>query len=135
MDSADAQAVADRILSHGFDLWVWTEDDWYVTRCDGPHVAHHEAEMGRKPTLLTNRDMKQYDVLKLVGVSDDHDALAAAEKEMAGMRVRFHIGDAVEPVLPGCDCGAANKGAAVLAISDLVQIPPARNCNDRRHDY
>ncbi len=43
----DAQVVADRILSHGFDLWVWTDDDWYVTNADGPHVAHHAAEMGR----------------------------------------------------------------------------------------
>ena len=54
MAAPDAQVVADRILSHGFDLWVWTDTDWYVTSDVGPHVTHHEAEMGRKPTLLTN---------------------------------------------------------------------------------
>ena len=31
MATADAQVVADHILSHGFDLWVWTDTDWYVT--------------------------------------------------------------------------------------------------------
>jgi Cof subfamily protein (haloacid dehalogenase superfamily) len=119
---ADAQAAADRILSHGFDLWVWTEDDWYVTNADGPHVAHHAAEMGRKPTLLTNRNVKQYEVLKLVGVSDDHDALAEAEKEMAGMGVDSISATRSSPYYLDVTAAEANKGAAVVAISDRLQI-------------
>lgn len=122
MASADAQVVADRILGHGFDLWVWTDTDWYVTSDAGPHVAHHEAEMGRKPTLLVDRDMKQYDVLKLVGVSDDHDALAAAEKEMAGMGIDSISATRSSPYYLDVTAAAANKGAAVQAISDLLQI-------------
>jgi Cof subfamily protein (haloacid dehalogenase superfamily) len=123
MAAADAQVVADHILSHGFDLWVWTDTDWYVTSDVGPHVAHHEAEMGRKPTLLTDRNMKQYDVLKLVGVSDDYDALAAAEKEMAGMGIDSVSATRSSPYYLDVTAAAANKGAAVLAISALLQIP------------
>jgi hydroxymethylpyrimidine pyrophosphatase-like HAD family hydrolase len=102
---------------------VWTDTDWYVTSDVGTHVAHHEAEMGRKPTLLTNRDMKHYDVLKLVGVSDDYDALAAAEKEMAGMGVDSISATRSSPYYLDVTAAAANKGAAVVAISGLLQIP------------
>jgi Cof subfamily protein (haloacid dehalogenase superfamily) len=124
MIPADAQAVANRILNHGFDLWVWTEDDWYVTNIDGPHVAHHAGEMGRKPTLLTNHNVKQYEVLKLVGVSDDHAALAAAEKEMAGMGLDSISATRSSSYYLDVTAAQANKGAAVLSISQLVQIPP-----------
>jgi Cof subfamily protein (haloacid dehalogenase superfamily) len=123
MVPADAQTVADRILGHGFDLWVWTETDWYVTNTDGPHVAHHAAEMGRKPALLTNHDVTKYDVLKLVGVSDDHDALAAAEKEMAGMGANSISATRSSSYYLDVTAAEANKGAAVLAISDLLKIP------------
>lgn len=122
MSPSDAQIVADRVLSHGFDLWVWTDTDWYVTSDVSPHVAHHEAEMGRKATLLTNRDMKQYEVLKLVGVSDDHEALAAAEKEMAGLGLDSISATRSSPYYLDVTAAEANKGAAVLAISDLLQI-------------
>ncbi len=77
---------------------------------------------GEQPTLLTSRDVKQYDVLKLVGVSDDYDALAAAEKEMAGMGVNSISATRSSPYYLDVTAAQANKGAAVLAISDLLQI-------------
>jgi Cof subfamily protein (haloacid dehalogenase superfamily) len=123
MVPADAQAVADRILSHGFDLWVWTEKDWFVTNADGPHVAHHEQQMGRKATLLTSHDVSQFDVLKLVGVSDDADALAAAEKEMAGMGMKSISATRSSPYYLDVTAAEANKGAVVLTISELLRIP------------
>ena len=123
MASADAQTVADRILQHGFDLWVWTDTDWYVTNAGGPHVAHHEEEMGRKPALLTHRDIKQFDVLKLVGVSDDYDALAAAEKELERIGLTSISATRSSPYYLDVTAAQANKGAVVLALSDLLHIP------------
>src|SRR5208283_4661881 len=67
---AEAQAVANHSVQHGFDLWVWTETGWYVSNPTGPHVAHHEELMGGKATPLHTHDMSQFHVLKLVGVSD-----------------------------------------------------------------
>ena len=91
--------------------------------------------MGRKATLLTNRDMKQFDVLKLVGVSDDHDALAAAEKEMAGMGVDSISATRSSPYYLDVTAAEANKGAAVLAISELLAHSTRADCDDRRHDH
>lgn len=123
MAPADAQVVADRILGHGFDLWVWTDSDWYVTNRDSPHVTHHEKEMGREATLLNTRDIKQFDVLKLVGVSDNHDALAAAETEMTGMGLSSISATRSSPYYLDVTAADANKGAVVLAIAELLHIP------------
>ena len=123
MVPADAQMVADRILSHGFDLWVWTDTDWYVTNANSPHVAHHEEEMGRTATLLTTADMSQFEVLKLVGVSDDYDALAAAEKELNGIGLSSISATRSSPYYLDVTAAQANKGAVALALSDLLHIP------------
>src|SRR5271165_3848549 len=123
MVPADAQVVADRILQHGFDLWVWTDTDWYVTTSSSPHVAHHEEEMGRKANLLTNLDMNHFDVLKLVGVSDDHNALAAVEKELTSMGLSSISATRSSPYYLDVTAAQANKGAVVLALSDLLHIP------------
>lgn len=123
MVPADAQAVADRILNHGFDLWVWTDTDWFVTNAEGPHVAHHEQQMGRKATLLTDHDVKKFDVLKLVGVSDDAVALAAAEKEMADMGLQSISATRSSAYYLDVTAAEANKGTVVLTISELLRLP------------
>src|SRR6516164_8285455 len=92
MSPQDAQQVADFIFQQGFDLWVWTDSDWFVSDPSGPHVAGHEMQMGRKATPLTTRDMSHFRVLKLVGVTD----------------------------------ARANKGEAVLRISEMLRVPTAQ---------
>lgn len=123
MKPSDAQMVADWIRGHGFDLWVWTSNDWLVTSAAGEHVAHHEREMGRAPTLLTTRDITGYDVLKLVGVSDDYEALAAAEKELVSRGLTTISATRSSPYYLDVTAAAANKGAAVVALSELLNIP------------
>lgn len=123
MAPSDAQAVADRIISHGFDLWIWTDNDWFVTSRNSPHVVHHEKEMGREANLLSTHDVRQFDVLKLVGVSDNHAAVAAAETEMKGMGLASISATRSSPYYLDVTAADANKGAVVLAISELLHIP------------
>src|SRR5664279_917522 len=73
---SNAQSVADQIIQSGFDLWVWTDTNWYVSNPNGPHVEHHESQMGSKATRLPSHDLSQFHVLKLVGVSDDYEAVS-----------------------------------------------------------
>jgi len=123
MQPSDAQMVADWIRGHGFELWVWTNNDWLVTSTAGPHVAHHIEGMGRQPTLLTTRDISHLDVLKLVGVSDDYDALAAAEKEFAAKGMSTISATRSSPYYLDVTASGANKGAVVLALSEVLGIP------------
>jgi Cof subfamily protein (haloacid dehalogenase superfamily) len=126
MQTSDAQLVADQILKDGFDLWIWTDNDWLVTNPTGPHVAHHEEGMGRKPTLLTSRDMSQFDVLKLVGVSENHDALARAENEMKTLGCKSISATRSSPYYLDVTDANANKGAVVTTLSQLLGIPAAQ---------
>ena len=82
MAPADAQTVADHIRKSPLDLWVYTDKDWYVSNPSGPHVQHQEELMQCKATPLLSYDMSQFHVLKLVGVSDDYDAVKRAQSEL-----------------------------------------------------
>ena len=123
MAPADAQKVAEWITAHGFDLWVWTDNDWFVSTPTGPHLEHHQQEMGRKATLLTTKDITQFTVLKLVGVSDNHDALAAAEKEFHAMAMGGVSATRSSAYYLDITAAEANKGAVVTSLSQLLGIP------------
>jgi len=120
---SDAQTVADRIVEDGFDLWVWTDKDWYVSDPIGPHVEHHESLMGSKATLLATRDLSQFNVLKLVGVSDNYDALAEAEKQMGALPHSTVSATRSSPYYLDVTDARANKGAVVLTLSEMLHIP------------
>ena len=123
MIPADAQSVADFIFQLGFDLWVWTDADWFVSQPDGPHVARHESQMGRKARPLMTRDMSQFRVLKLVGVSDNYDAVAKAEADLAQHGSPTISGTRSSAYYLDVTDARANKGEVVLRISQMLQIP------------
>jgi Cof subfamily protein (haloacid dehalogenase superfamily) len=126
MSPQDAQQVAEFIFQQGFDLWVWTDSDWLVSNASGPHVAGHEMQMGRKATPLTTRNMSHFRVLKLVGVSDNHDALAKAEAYLAKNGSRTISGTRSSPYYLDVTDARANKGEVVLRISEMLQVPTAQ---------
>jgi len=126
MSPTDAQTLADQIVQDGFDLWVWTDTDWYVSNPTGPHVAHHEEQMGRKATPLTTRDMSQFKVLKLVGVSDNHEALAQAEAELKEHGSPSISATRSSPYYLDITDAKANKGEVVLTLSQMLHIPTGR---------
>jgi len=122
MSPAEAQRVADDIFRHNFDLWVWTDTDWYVSNPSGPHVSHHEQQMGRKATPLTTRDLSKFDVLKLVAVSDDQQALASAEQEVSALSASISATRSSPYYLDVTD-REANKGEVVLTLSQMLNVP------------
>jgi Cof subfamily protein (haloacid dehalogenase superfamily) len=123
MSPRDAQQVADFIAQRGFDLWVWTDSDWFVSNPSGPHVARHEAQMGSKATPLATRDMSQFRVLKLVGVSDNYDAVAQAEADLAKHGSPTISGTRSSSYYLDVTDARANKGEVVLRISEMLRIP------------
>jgi Cof subfamily protein (haloacid dehalogenase superfamily) len=123
LSPADAQSVADFITKRGFDLWVWTDSDWFVSNPSGPHVDRHESQMGRKATPLATRDMSRFRVLKLVGVSDNHDAVAKAEADLAKNGSPTISGTRSSSYYLDVTDARANKGEVVLRMSQILQIP------------
>jgi|SRR6516162_6227389 len=123
MSSSDAQTVANHIFRNGFDLWVYTCSDWYVSNPSGPHVEHQEELMQAKATPLNTHDMSHFHVLKMVGVSDDYATVADAEKQMADLCCMSISATRSSPYYLDVTDAKANKGEVVLALSKMLGIP------------
>jgi len=77
--------VADLMGSFDLDVWVYRGADWYVRDPKAPHVDREAWTVKFQPKIMQSLDGLTDDVVKLVGVSDDHGAVekavhAAAEK-------------------------------------------------------
>lgn len=122
----DAQIVADNIRKLGLDLWLFTATDWYVSNPTGARVAHHEGLWGGKASHLQDFNMSHYPVLKLVGVSDNHDLVAEGEKVINGIGGLTISATRSAPYYLDVTHAQANKGEVIIALSEMLQIPRAQ---------
>jgi Cof subfamily protein (haloacid dehalogenase superfamily) len=110
--------------SFELDVWVYRGADWLVVDPDGPHVAHEAATVGFEPTVVESFDGVESGVAKIVGVSDDHDAVAGAEQ-----RAHAELGDHVsasrsQPYYLDVTHPQANKGAVAQFLSRRYGLDP-----------
>src|SRR5262245_55797862 len=83
------------ILSRGaLDVWVYTDADWRVRSRHGPHVDREEWTVKFAPIVVSTFEDVLDRVVKIVGVSDDRDAMAHGLDE-----VRRHCGQHVSAAL------------------------------------
>ena len=122
-DGLVARAVA---LLESFELsaWLYRGSDWLVVDADGPHVAHEAQTVQFQPTVVASFDGLENDIAKIVGVSDDHGAVAAAATAAAD-----EFGDRVsssrsQPYYVDITHPLANKGAVARFLSARYAIPP-----------
>ena len=116
--------VAGLYGSFSLDTWVYRGADWYVPDPAGAHVARESATVRFEPKVSTSLDGLTSDVARLVGVSDDLDAVARAA---AAAHDRF--GDHVtaarsQPYYLDITHPDANKGAVARYLSARYSIPP-----------
>ena len=113
-------------LNGSFDLdtWVYRGSDWYVPDPEGSHVARDSATVQFEPKVMTSLDGLTTDVAKLVGVSDDLDAVARAATA-AHDRFGDHVTAArSQPYYLDVTHPDANKGAVARYLSARYSIPP-----------
>jgi hypothetical protein len=123
MAPSDAQAVADHIRKSPLDLWVYTRTDWYVSNPSGPHVMHQEELMQCKATALQTYDMSQLHVLKLVGVSDDYDAVKGTQSDLDSLCCLAISATRSSDYYLDVTHADANKGMVIVALSNMLNIP------------
>ena len=110
--------------SFGLDTWVYRGSDWYVPDPEGSHVARDSATVQFEPKVMTSLDGLTTDVAKLVGVSDDLDAVARAATA-AHDRFGDHLTAArSQPYYLDITHPDANKGAVARYLSARYAIPP-----------
>src|SRR5438105_4151532 len=66
--------------AHGLDTWIYRGTDWFVQQRHGPHVDREEWTVKFAPTVVADFTGLTGDVAKLVGVSDDLEAVRLCEQ-------------------------------------------------------
>jgi len=129
--------VIELIDSHGLDVWVYSDTDWFVHERHGPHVDREEWTLKFSPTVVPDFEHLPDKVAKIVGVSDDLDAVARCEtdtqrefshhisckagsssgggEEVSAARSQPYYLDVTNP--------QANKGFVVERLSQMLDIP------------
>jgi Cof subfamily protein (haloacid dehalogenase superfamily) len=119
--------VAAEMESVQLDVWVYRGADWYVPKADGPHVARESQTVMFDPTIMPDEGARALttDVAKLVGVSDDTDAVARAT---AAVHDKFgdHVTAAAsQPYYLDVTHPLANKGAVVKYLRSMYNLDEA----------
>jgi hypothetical protein len=65
--------------SHGLSVWVYQGADWYVLDERGPRVEYESNVCQCEPSVIKDFDGVETGVTKIVGVSDDFDAVRRRE--------------------------------------------------------
>ena len=72
--------VIDLMKSFDLGVWIYRGADWYVTDPKGPHVDREAWTVKFDPTVVDDFDGLTDHVAKIVGISDDHDAVQKASE-------------------------------------------------------
>jgi Cof subfamily protein (haloacid dehalogenase superfamily) len=118
--------VVGLLESHRLDVWIYRGADWYVRDPDGSHVDREARTVQFGPAVVESFEGIEGDVVKIVGVSDDHDLVqrasqAARERfgeEVSAARSQPYYLDVTHP--------DANKGTVVTWLSQRYEVPAAQ---------
>jgi Cof subfamily protein (haloacid dehalogenase superfamily) len=141
LEAETARSVIERVGEFGLDVWVYAGVNWYLRELNTPHREKEERTVQFPPTVVKNFDAAlEQGVAKVVGVSDEYDLVAKAEK---GIVEEFEHGVHAKCTTTSRDCEPsvsaarsqpyyldvthpkANKGSVVEMLADLLKIPPA----------
>jgi Cof subfamily protein (haloacid dehalogenase superfamily) len=127
LDLAVARRTLELILNQGLDAWVYTAEEWLVTRPDAPHVAREAWTVQFDATVVASfTDAHLAHAVKIVGISDDPGLVAACEKAVQEVLGEQASAQRSQPYYLDVTHPHANKGAVVTTLSRLLGIPPAQ---------
>jgi Cof subfamily protein (haloacid dehalogenase superfamily) len=116
------QPVIELLRDRGLGVWVYSGADWLLQDPKGPHVAREAWTVKFEPTVVQSFDGVT-DLAKIVGVSDDHELVAASTDE-----IRETFGDHIsaaqsQPYYLDITHPLANKGEVVRYLCERLGIP------------
>jgi Cof subfamily protein (haloacid dehalogenase superfamily) len=122
-DDVTPQVIA-LLIAHGVDVWVYRGADWFVRDPKAPHVDREAWTVKFDPTVVADFASVSDGVAKIVGVSDDHDAV---QKAVEAVHAQFgdHVSAAQsQPYYADVTHPDANKGGVVKYLSARYGIDP-----------
>jgi Cof subfamily protein (haloacid dehalogenase superfamily) len=118
--------VADLMGSFDLDVWLYRGADWYVRDTKAPHVDREAWTVKFEPKVMDSLDGLTDGVVKLVGVSDDHDAVQKAV-HAASQQFGDHVTAAAsQPYYLDVTHPEANKGSVAQFLAARYGLDPAQ---------
>jgi Cof subfamily protein (haloacid dehalogenase superfamily) len=114
--------IAALMASFDLSVWLYRGADWYVPDPKGPHVDREAWTVKFEPKVMKSIEGLTSDVAKIVGVSDDHDAVSKAS---AAAHERFgdHVTAAAsQPYYLDVTHPEANKGAVAKYLARKYKL-------------
>src|SRR5215831_11379942 len=121
---AAVEQVVQIILEHKMDVWLYTDKDWFVRDLRAYRVDREEKTVQFPPKVTATFDGLCDRVAKIVGVSENYEAVAHCERN-----VQERCGASVsaarsQPYYLDVTHPKANKGEVVLMASQFFGIAP-----------
>jgi Cof subfamily protein (haloacid dehalogenase superfamily) len=118
--------VSDVMGAFSLDVWLYSGADWYVPKADGPHVDREAWTVKFEPKVMKD-GIKGLtaNVAKLVGVSDDHDAVQKATTAVHDKFGEHVTAAASQPYYLDVTHPQANKGAVAQYLAARYKIDPS----------
>ena len=127
LDPATAKQALKLILDQRLDAWVYTEAEWLIRDREVAHVARETWTVKFDPMVVASfTDAHLAHAVKIVGVSDDLDRVAACEKAAQNTLGEKASAARSQPYYLDVTHPHANKGTVVATLSQRLNIPPAQ---------
>lgn len=120
-----AAQTVDLILSHGLDVWVYEGNGWLVRDAKAPLVDHEARTVKFPPKVVKNFDGVLNKVVKIVGISDDHDLVARCEADAQARLGNRATAARSQPYYLDVTHRDANKGFVADYLSRTLGVPQA----------
>jgi Cof subfamily protein (haloacid dehalogenase superfamily) len=148
------QRVIDILTNHKLDVWIYSDKEWFVPSRHGPHVDREEWTVKFPPIVDVFKRVPRTEaptihdlpfarylqathlpvqvvpnimnrVAKIVGVSDDLEAVARCETDVQ-QKCGKHVSAArSQPYYLDVTHPKANKGEVISVLSEMLHVPIA----------
>jgi len=114
--------ISDLMTSFRLSVWIYRDADWYVPDPNGPHVAREAWTVKFDPKVMKSLAGLTDRVAKIVGVSDDHQAVADASCAAQAQFGDHVTAAASQPYYLDVTHPDANKGAVAEFLAKRYEI-------------
>jgi Cof subfamily protein (haloacid dehalogenase superfamily) len=130
------ESAMEAMRAYKLDTWIYRGTEWFVRERHGAHVDREEWTVKFAPTVVPDFKGLTGDVAKLVGVSDDLEAVCKCEtalreqfaasvhtKQSNPQRENLVSAARSQPYYLDVTHPQANKGNVVTRLSEMLGIP------------
>jgi Cof subfamily protein (haloacid dehalogenase superfamily) len=118
-----ARQAIELMRGHGLDIWVYSGNDWLISKAVAPHVAREAWTVKFPPKVVPDVREHLQDVAKIVGVSDDLDKVRRCEADAQAAFGQRATAARSQPYYLDVTNKNANKGAVVEYLAQHLGVP------------